>query len=182
MNGGFFGERKTAWAVTVFLIIVSFLGGGAKSLNRMKSVSEKVFYEGVSGDGLGIQRELDRRIEYARNFISVANRYIPDEPAVKQLADAADALAGSKTVKEKSDNNQKLTAAASALYERLGSAGISERDAGFRESIFADIKARNNIILNDGYNREARDFNAKLAVFPASALRALRVVSELPVF
>ena len=181
MNG-ILNDRKTAWIITSVLIVLAFFGGGAKSLNGLKSAASEIFYNGTDGDGLGIQRELNYRIEYSYNLITVANRYIPDDAAVKQTEAARDALIKSDGVKEKSESNLGLTEAVTALYERLGREKLSEQDARYRENIYTDIKARNNIISNDGYNREAREFNKKLGVFPSSLIKALNLASELPLF
>jgi len=151
-------------------------------LNNLKSAASDIFYNGVDGDGLGIQRELNHRVEYAFNLLTVAGRYIPDDDAVRQTAAARDALINSAGVAEKSENNLRLTEAVTALYARLGQEKLSDQDARYRENLYTEIKARNNIISNDGYNKEARAFNQKLDVFPASVIKAFKLATELPQF
>ena len=175
-------KRETAWAITVFFIIVSFLGGGARSLNREKSAAAEIFFGGSAGDGFGIQRELDHRINFSHNFITIANRYIQGNEAVKQVENAREALINSSDISDKSKNNLLLTEAVYILYNRLGDEELSEADARYRESLYADIRARNSIISNDSYNANAREFNRTLNVFPASIIRTLGIVKELPLF
>jgi len=182
MKNNLFYSRGIAWAITAAVIILSFLLGGGKSLGKLKTDATDIFYNGVSGDGLGIQRELEHRVDYAYNMVTIANRYISGDKAVTQLTDARDALINSNGIAQKSANNHKLTEAAAALYDRLGNEKLSEADARLRESVNADLKARNNIILNDGYNGKAREFNKALGVFPASVIKTLGIVTELPLF
>ena len=175
-------DRKTAWSITVLIIIISFMGGGAKSLNRLKNTATDIFYNGADGDGMGVQRELDHRASYAQNMLTVANRYIKDDAAVRQAQAACDDLLGSVGIADKSKNDKKLSEAVSQLYERLGKEKLSENDARYRESLYEEINARSSRISNDAYNGEAREYNRKLSVFPASLIRAARLAEELPVF
>jgi len=182
MNNDILYNRKIARIVTAVLIVASFLGGGVKSINRLKTSATDIFYNGATGDGFGIERDIGHKIEFTFNMITVASRYIPDDNAVKQLESARSDLINSKSIADKSKNNLRLNESATALYDRLGQENLSESDAKYRENIYTDIKARNNMIMNDGYNKEAREFNRKLDVFPASLIKSLRLVSELPLF
>ena len=182
MKNDFLRDRKTAWAITCAVAVLSVLLGGARSLGRLRSEASDVFFNGTAGDGMGISRELERCAEYAYNMLTVANRYIPDDEAVKKLESTRGELIDSASIADKSANGRKLIDSAAALYDRLGGAKLTETDAKYRESLHADIKARSNIILNDGYNREAREFNKKLAAFPANLIKTLRLATELPEF
>lgn len=182
MNKINFKDRRTAVIITAILIVVSFAGGGARSLNALKSSASGVFINGANGDGMGIRRELDRRVEYSRNLLTIAERYISGDDAAVRLDNAANALAGSKNIAGQSKTNRELTEAAAALYDRLETEELSDTDARLRESVFADLKARNNIILNDKYNEAAWAYNRKLNAFPASLIKTLRLASELPLF
>jgi len=177
-----FNDRGVARCITAVVICVSFLGGGAKTLNRMGAEASGMFYDGVNGDGMGIQRELDHRANFTQNMVTVANRYIRDDAAATKAEAACSDLINAETIKLKSEANRNLTDAAAGLYDRLGRETLSDNDARLRESLFTEIKARNARISNDEYNKNARDFNQKLHIFPASVIRALRLTPELPIF
>jgi len=175
-------DRRIARCITAAVILASFLGGGARTLGRMSADVAGIFYNGVNGDGMGIQRELEHRANFTQNMVTVANRYIDGDAAVEKAAAAREDLINAGSIKLKSEKNRNLTDAAAELYERLGREKLSENDARLRESLFTEIKARNVRMSNDEYNKKAREFNQKLHIFPASVIRVLRFAPELPIF
>ena len=175
-------NRTYAWIITGIIIIASFLAGGAKSLNRVAAEAEGIFYDGGSGDGMGVQRELDHRATYTHNMITVANRYIRDDKTVAEAETARAALTGADGIKHKHECDRMLTGAVYDLYERLGEIELSETDASFRENLFMEFKARASRMSNDPYNKLAREYNQLLRAFPANVIRSLGLVSDLPVF
>ena len=78
------------------------------------------------------------------------------------------------------DANAQMTDAVAGLYEALGRQQLSERDEGYRQSLYYNIQARNDTMSRDGYNTAALEFNRQLGRFPARLLGRLASVSPAP--
>ena len=176
-------NRKIAALLMVLMILGGSLYGGHRSLMKLRDEAEAVFYNGVEGDGLGIQNDLNERIDLAYNLVTVAKRYLsPDDEAVQKLLTARDALSSAQDPKEKNAANRQLTEASIELYEAFGGRSLTEKDEKYRQQIYQDLSSRNDTISHDGYNQEAEDFNKTLRSFPAGILASLTGVEKLELF
>ncbi len=178
-----FENRRLAIFGMAALILISLFVGAARALSPLRSTAEQAFYNGVEGDGYGIENDLSRRAELAYNLTTVAKRYMDADAAeITALLDARDALNSAAAVSEKYDANDALTAAADNLYTALGAFELSDADVRYRESIRTDLRSRNETIRGDGYNGLARKYNERLSSFPVSLFGRLLGFRTLELF
>ncbi|NLM61688.1 MAG: LemA family protein [Clostridiales bacterium] len=162
---------KVACVIMVAAIILSVIIGGHRSLSAEAAKVEDIFYNGVAGDGFGVNRELSYRVGLANNMVTVAKRYLPaDDPDIKAVLDACSAIEKAKKTTDKVAANRKLQSACSDLYERLGKVDLNEKDSRYRENLMTDLNSSNDIISRDGYNQKAEQFNTELKRFPANII------------
>jgi len=166
-------NRRFAWLITYFLIFLSIIIGGARSLYQLQEKVEYKYENGISDKGYGIPYYLTARIDNSINLVTVANRWIPGDKAVEAVIAARNQLIAAKTPGEQYRANTELTTSTTALYERLGEIEMDARDLGYRQSLFVDLTSNNSAITFAGeeYNLEADKFNSVLKKFPASLIR-----------
>ena len=176
-------RRSVAALIMVLMILGGTLYGGHRSLMKLRDEAEAVFYNGVDGDGLGIQNDLNERVDLAYNMVTVAKRYLPeDNEAVQKVLTARDALAAAEDPEGKNAANRQLTEACIELYEALAGKSLTEKDEEYRQQIYQDLSSRNDTISHDGYNQVAENFNKTLQRFPANILGSLTGVEKLELF
>ena len=176
-------NRYFAAAVMAVLILAAVLLGSHRSLSGLRSRAAETFYAEVAGDNLSIGNDLQDRVEYAYSLATVAARYLEGTDAqLTALREAAAALEQAPSPSAKAAANSRLTTAAAAVYDALGHYSLSETDARYRQSLYADLNARNDTIGRDGYNAVAQAFNDQLQAFPASLLAPLTGVAPLELF
>jgi len=176
-------NKRFAVAGMIVLIILSVFVGAARSLYPMRSEAQQIFFEGVDKDGLGIQNDLNKRIELAYNLVTVARKYCEnDTEEIKAVLSARDELTNAGSIKEKYRANVYLTEVTEDLVNELASYSLSEKDEKYRKEIRDDLASRNEIISSDGYNAAASKFNSELSSFPASIIGRLVGVRSLELF
>lgn len=164
-------DPKVACIIMVVAIVLSILLGGHRSLSAEASKVEDIFYNGVDGDGLGVNSDLSHRVELAYNMVTIAKRYLPaDDVDIKQVIGACSALENSGNPSDKIRANNELQLACVSLYERLEGSDLSQTDAEYRDDLMTNLYSRNHIISLDGYNQKALEFNISLNRFPANIL------------
>lgn len=167
-------DPKKARAIMIVVIVISILLGGYRALSSEASKVENVFFNGVDGDGIGINSDLSHRVDISQNLISVAKRYLPaGDTSILDLVDASSRVANSSNPSDKLRANRELQLAFSSLSEKLDNNGMNEKDKRYLENLKTDFISRNHIISLDGYNQKAVDFNIQLARFPANILGSI---------
>lgn len=180
-------NRKIAIPIMIIMIILGTFLGGYRSLNSLYKKVDKVFYQGVDGDGIGIASDLNDRINTSINLISIAKGYDQDvrvEAAITAVNSAKDALSSAATIGDKYQANIALTEATEELHKALGneSLQLSEKDAGYRDSLYNQLSSRNDTISHDGYNDSAVEYNNALQEFPASFFTSLFGIEKAVLF
>lgn len=172
---------RFAAAVMAVMIALAVVLGSGRSLRALRRDVEQIFWNGVSGDGIGVASDLSKNRDDAYNLLSVARGY-PVESSVLDALDAAvqacDAAGGDMDALLEA--NTALTRAVTDVYEALGRQSLSERDEGYRQSLYYNVLARNDTMSRDGYNTAAVQFNQALERFPANLLRMITPVSPAP--
>lgn len=167
------------------MIAISIPFGGYRSLNKLYKEVNRTFYQGVDGDGLGIENDLNNRIDNSYNLVTIAKKYIDaEDEVIKNTLDARDALVNSDSISEKYKANLRLTEAVEELYTVLGeeNLNLSEQDKSYRRSLYSNLTSRNDTISHDGYNDKAADFNHTLEEFPASLISRLVGINKAELF
>lgn len=176
-------NRRLAAVGMALMILLSLFVGTARSLYPMRNAAQQVFFEGVDRDGLGIQNDLNKRIELSYNLVTVAKKYSEsDTDAVKAVLSAREKLSSADSIKEKYKANIALTEATETLIEEMKSYSLSEKDEKYRKEIRDDLNSRNETISSDGYNAAASSFNSELSSFPASVIGRLVGLRSLELF
>ena len=178
-------NKKIAIAAMILMIAFSIPLGGYRSLNKLYKEVNRTFYQGVDGDGLGIENDLNNRIDNSFNLVTIAKKYIDAEAEViKNTLAAREALVNSKSISEKYKANLRLTEAVEELYTALGdeSLNLSEQDKTYRRSLYSNLTSRNDTISHDGYNDKAASFNNTLEEFPASTIARFLGINKAELF
>lgn len=176
-------NRPLAVALTVLVMALTLVLGGARGLNQLKDSASDVFYRGVTGDGLCIWRDLSARGEAAYNLESIATKYLKaDDAQLLAAGQAREALAAEQSIAGQYEKNAQLTQAVEDLYTALENAPLSESDRSFAYKQYKEFKSRADTILNDPYNQWAEDFNRQLSGQPAALIARLTGIAPLELF
>ena len=169
---------RLATVIMAIMIALAVILGSGRSLRALRADVEEIFWNGVSGDGIGVASDLSRNRDDAYNLLSVARGYAVDSALLSALENAvADFDAAGSDIEALFDANTALTGAVTDLYEAMGRQSLSDRDESYRQSLYYNILARNDTMSRDGYNTAALEFNQLLDRFPASLLRRFTSVS-----
>ncbi|MDD4773187.1 MAG: LemA family protein [Eubacteriales bacterium] len=177
-------KRITALLLMIVMIFMGILIGSRRSLERLRDETEKIFVDGVSGDGYSIQSDLDKILADSYNLYTVAKNYLSlTDPLMEELLSARQRLAESTDPSEKFNANESLLEAVTALYFKNKEApGLTEAHAKLAAQFYTEIVSRNGTIKNDGYNEAARKYNGTLKNFPVSIIMTLIRVEPLELF
>jgi len=176
-------KRSFASAVLIACIVAGLLIGTARPLGRMADEVEALFYYGENGDGYCIRKDLEERAISATNMVTVASRYLDSgNTALTTLRDAINALSAAKTIGDKYDANEALTAAAAGLVAELGKLELSEKDAKYISGLRTELQSRNDTISRNGYNAAALDYNSLLERFPTRVLAGVLSIDKMEYF
>lgn len=177
-------KRICAMLLMIVMVCTAVLSGGWRSLNKLKSETETVFFNGVSGDGYSIQGDLDMIIAQSFNLVTIAKNYFNEnDETMTELLSARDALCAALTPAEKYKANMKATETAVTLYDKLKNAsGFTEIHKKLAAQDYTEILSRNSTIKNNGYNDAARKYNSVIQDFPASFIAPLVGVRPAELF
>ncbi len=178
-------KKPTAIILCVLMIALSIFFGGRMSLNKIRNQALSLFYEGNPDDqfDLGIEYDLERRIAFAGNLVTVAKRYTDSNNAlITAVQSACDSLNNASDPSDKYKYNQALTTACNNLSAFLDTQSLSVNDAKYNTSIKADMESANQIIGHSDYNTKAAEFNQILRKFPTNILCKITFVEPLKQF
>lgn len=180
----FLKTRPGAVTVLILVIILSTIFSCHKSLTKKQSKIEAMFTTGSDGSGVGINSDLEKRVEYSRNLLKVAQKYQGFDQETSALTQACDDLVARKGGAAGAYSlNLALSDAAQDLYMAM-EGKLSEKDEEYRQSLYANILSRNDTISHEAakYNEKALDFNAILDTFPANILKYPSFVRDCELF
>lgn len=182
-------RTDTAVFLTVILILLAFVIGGTRPLNKLRREADVVFYKGSEAagpDAFDISADIDSYIGLTYNIQTVAARY---GDSYKTLSAAIDD--NRQPLKDKASHetagaslNQTRTAA-KALYDALINDGaLTAEDKSLLARNWENMESRYIIIQREGgvYNEKAQAFNDKLKAFPAWILKSAGLVKPLELF
>jgi hypothetical protein len=176
-------QRKTAWAITILVVLAASLLGAWTSLGKLRTETADMFVKGVTRDDPGIQHDLDWLMELAHNLTVVGGRYLDEaDPQLQAVRKAREQLSAAASPAAKYDAADRLVAASAALILSLGQRELEARDSQYNQSIKADMESRWLIIARNEYNDKAAKFNELLEQFPANVLGKLVGVQPLELF
>lgn len=180
----FLKKRSGAIIVLILVMVLSTVFSAHRSLTKERAEIEAMLFTGVDGKGIGINSDIEKRVDYSRNLIKIARDYDGLEDACEAVADACDALTGRDGgAAEAYSLNKQLSDAVENLY--LSMTDLSEKDEQYRQELYTNILSRNDTITNEAakYNKLALEFNNDtLGTFPANILRIPAFVSECELF
>jgi len=169
--------------VMVALILFSALTGAHRSLAELRGKAEAVFTAGEAGDGIGIQSDLNERLDLAYNMVTIGRKYFPPgDPLLEQVLAARSRLAEARGPAAKFAANGALSLAVKDLYDALKGRRLSAVDAPYPDKLYAEFNSRNDTLSHDPYNMEAGEFNDRLQAFPANVLARLVFIRPLELF
>lgn len=180
----FLKKRSGAITVLILVVVLSTIFSAHRSLKAERAEIEAMLITGVNGKGIGINSDLEKRVDYSRNLVKIARDYPDLTEQCKDVSEACDALAkrdGGASQAYKL--NKELTDAVETLY--LSMTGLTEKDEQYRQELYANILSRNDTITNEAaqYNKLALEFNNDiLGTFPANILRIPAFVAECELF
>lgn len=176
-------NRAVAWVVFALCVIFSLSFSGGRALTNLRQDVGDIFYNGVTGDGLCIDKDLTVRSENAYNIASTASGYASIDAALVSAAkDASNELAAAETIGARYAANVKCQRAVEDLYTAIDNASLSEKDSAFAYKEYKEFQSRADTISRDPYNQRAQAFNQTLSGFPASLLGGLQGVKPLELF
>ena len=176
-------NKKIAWAVLAVSVVFSLLFGGYRSLSSEYRQAERIFYDGVEGDGVGILSDLSAREDAAYNLATIAKRYLDeDDPAIQAVLDARSKLGAASSISERYTFNEALTEAVNDLSLQLEGCSLSEKDESYRAGLMAELKSRQMSIGYDGYNAAAAEYKSLTKSFPASLIAGIFGIDSLELF
>ncbi|MFA5341811.1 MAG: LemA family protein [Clostridia bacterium] len=169
-------NRSLAWILVVIAIIASVLISGHVSLSSTRRKVMNTFYETMDTD-------LSTKSAYADNLSGVASRYLDrNSEYITNMTKARDMLLNAKTPNEKYAASVKITDAAAALYDVLGTKELNETDERLRRSNYADIVAVDDILKRTTFNQDVENFNNELNMFPANVIASITGIDEAEYF
>lgn len=169
--------------VMVLLMLFSALTGTHRGLSKLQGKAEAVFRLGEAGDGIGIQSDLNERLDLAYNLVTVGRKYLSaEDPLLTQVLGAREQLEQAQSPKAKYEANGALSLAVTDLYKELKGRSLSAVDAPYPDKLYAEFNSRNDTISHDPYNQYASEFNETLKAFPASVLSKLVFIGPLELF
>ncbi len=178
-------KKSTAIILCIIMIVLSIFFGGRISLNKIRNEALSLFYEGNPDDqyDLGIEYDLERRIVFAGNLVTVAKRYTDSgNSLITAVQNACNNLSSAGDPADKYKYNQELTTACNNLSAYLETQDMTDSDMRYNASVKSDMESANQIIGHSDYNNKAAEFNQLLRKFPTNILSKLTFVSPLKQF
>lgn len=175
-------NRHIAALIMCVMILLGFLLGAAASGRRLYGRVEDIFYNGAKGNGVGIASDLGNRAEAAGNLGTIAVKYIdPRDDMIEDLEDAIDDM-NDDDLSNVAEANADLEKAVSRIYDRLGDLDLSQKDAEYRSSLYADFMSYGSTMSHDPYNQAAAEYNSEIRAFPGNIFFALMGYDAAPLF
>lgn len=170
-------------------ILVSVPLGVNRSFARMREEVEGQYYLDLTG--YAIWDGIDKRVDTAKNLLTVAERYTEQDPELDTYMDNLERAAlecenthvdDVQEVGEIVERNARIGEEAQKLADRLETLDLSEKDAKYPRQLMADLDAEHDKIQRSSYNDEAIAYNNKLEKFPVNYLQRVSGLEPLGIF
>ena len=149
-------KKSVAIAFMVLCTVIGICGGSYHALDTRYQKAVKVFFHGEKGDGICIYGDLEERMRYARNMISMAEKY---DVETKALSSSLALLTSSTKVNDIKEANIDLDEAFMQTYRELSQCELSAKDVEFLTDYYKSFKSRSSAISHDPYHDFAKDYN-----------------------
>lgn len=171
----FLKTRKGAAVIMVVLILFACFLGSSRSLGKLYKNVEQAFVEGTGASDVSILDCLAERAEYARNLVTVADRYLSSsDDASKAVTKAVEKLEKASGVSNLFDANVELTDKVATLYSKLEGAKLTDSDLLLVKKVYQNFKSLNDQISHADYNAVANEYNRVFKDSPLSFLSGQR--------
>lgn len=178
-------KKKVLPAVLIMLglVLLSLPLGANRSLTKLREKAEESYYDSGS-----VYDGLEARKATVSNLLAVAERYSENRPGLaapkKELERTLQQLENCdwEDYAAEARANREMGTAAAALAEALSAAELSQRDAGYRTSLLAELQAQQTGLERSGYNEKAGAYNDALDRFPVNYLRHLAFLEPMPLY
>lgn len=170
-------KRHIAACVAMSVAIAASIPLGInRSLARVREdAAGQYYYDDV---GFCLYEGIENRQEAANSLITVAERYVEQEPTLKPLIEElAYRVQASYNAYDDDDSftktvraNQALDAPAQELSQALQGITLSEKDQKYPAQLIDQMKSEQDKLARSSYNDAARAFNAKLEKMRPMAL------------
>ena len=155
-----------------------FIGGGNAIAKKAKAVETTFFSASES-----ISAELKELADNAVVMNSIAaNAKGVNETYVTTVTESVEALRAAGDVSGKADASHALTSALEQLYSNVSNLKLSDKDAEDFKYRYRNYESALLRISHDGYNDEAKAYNAEKGGFPAGLISAVRGLHDLELF
>ena len=138
---------------------------------------------GAKGDGIGIASDLSGRVSAAQGLVTVAKRYLEaSDRLIVNVEEAGSALSTASSLRKAKEADDRLSIAVLELFDALGELRLSDKDAGYRSSLYADFTSYASTMSHDPYNEAAVTYNENIRAFPGRLFFSLMGYRSAPVF
>ena len=172
-------NRPLACGVLALVIAGTLFIGGGNALSSKAKAVDALFYASSESISAELKELADNAV--VMNSIA-ANAKGVNETYVTAVNDAVDALRGAAGVFASADASHGLTAAVENLYSNVSNLKLSDKDAEDFKYRYRNYESALLRISHDGYNDEAKAFNAEKSGFPAGLISAVRGLHDLELF
>lgn len=152
----FFKKKSIACLFMILCVVIGLFAGSYHALDRRYQKAENVFFHGEKGDGICIYGDLEERMRYARNMISMAQKY---DVETKDLSSSLALLESSTKINDIKIANQDLEETFMQVYRTLSQLELSQKDIEFLEGYYQSFKSRTSAISHDPYHDVASQYN-----------------------
>lgn len=180
----FMENRLIAFVVLAACIVFSLSFSSGRALSNLRAETEQVFYQGVDGSGLSIDRDLSVQAECAYNLASTAANYAISDSLISAAREASDRLKNAETMSGKYQAASQCTRAVEDLYTAISNIVLTQADQSFALKNYKEFGSRGDTVRRNSqdYNDPAQAFNRERNGFPASILAGLSGISPLELY
>ena len=173
-------QKRAALACCLMAALGLLLGPYASGLRLEKSL-EDIFYNGESGNGIGVASDLSDRADCGINLASVGSRYL-ESSLLSPLKNAAQGLRSAGSLREKAEANDILEREFRAVTSLLESESLSDKDRELVSSLVSMFDSCSYTMSHDGYNAETSGYNSSTKTIAASLIFSLMGLETAPIF
>lgn len=173
-------QKRAALACCLMAALGLLLGPYVSGLRLEKSL-EDIFYNGESGNGIGVASDLSDRADCGVNLASVGSRYL-ESSLLSPLKNAAQGLRSAGSLREKAEANETLEREFRAVSSLLEAEDLSGKDEELVSSLVSMFDSCSYTMSHDGYNAEASGYNSAIKTFPGSLIFSLMGLETAPIF
>lgn len=187
---GVLKKKSVAVLVSIAMVVLSLACFGGSKLKIYRAEVLEIFTEGEEGNELilGVEHDLEKRIEHANDLLAFAGEYLPEDNALMlSVKSAVNELEKAKDPAEKYSANEQLGAACNELndyvYSNCTLKAAHKKYSG-RNYFLSPLEGDNSRMEDSAalYNSSAEEFNSKLASFPGIVVRLLSFTKPLALF